>query len=260
LLLILFLILLFLLDERADMCFSAQASFAASAVLIPAGAYCVRNALRKKPAYLPFAAIPIFFGIQQFSEGWVWLGLDQDNLALVQPASLVFLFFAMPFWPLWISLSAAVAERSRPRKLLLAAITILSLAWFWLGFLPVLQDPDLRLETRVVHHSIQYELHDLPIFAIASEGFRRFFYLCNIALPMILCREKISTALGILLAIAALITQAIFWYAFVSVWCFFAACLALYECWFFHKLPFAQNLSPGDRAQHYSKEQGALAS
>jgi hypothetical protein len=41
------------------MCFSAEASFAAGAALLPAGIYCTSVAARKRPAYLPLAVIPI---------------------------------------------------------------------------------------------------------------------------------------------------------------------------------------------------------
>jgi hypothetical protein len=33
------------------------------------------------------------------------------------------------------------------------------------------------------------------------------------------------------------ISQAVFWYAFVSIWCFFAAALSLYLALFLHGLP-----------------------
>ena len=101
------------------MCMSAEASFGVGAILIPAGTYCVASALRKNTAYLPVAAIPVFFAFQQFSEGLVWVGLNQDDMHLVKIASLAYLFFAVPFWPLWISLSTACGETRPSRKMFL---------------------------------------------------------------------------------------------------------------------------------------------
>src|SRR5437660_880334 len=61
------------------MCFSAEASFGVSAVLLPAGLYCVRAAARKNPAYLPLALFPVLCSVQQFFEGLVWVGLGNDD-------------------------------------------------------------------------------------------------------------------------------------------------------------------------------------
>jgi hypothetical protein len=53
------------------MCFSAEASFTASAALVPCGVYCLTVARYRNPNYEPLALIPFFFGIQQFAEGMV---------------------------------------------------------------------------------------------------------------------------------------------------------------------------------------------
>ena len=96
------------------MCFSAAASFTVGAALMPAGIYCVSAALRKKPSHLGLAVVPLIFGIQQLSEGFVWHALDHDPQS-VRSWSLVFLFFALAFWPLWFSVVGALME-SQPRR------------------------------------------------------------------------------------------------------------------------------------------------
>jgi len=55
------------------MCFSASVSFGASALLTTCGALSIRKA--QGPAQKLFASTPFFFGIQQFSEGCIWLAL-----------------------------------------------------------------------------------------------------------------------------------------------------------------------------------------
>ena len=51
------------------MCFSASASFTASAVLIPLGLYSNHLATRhERPDYKPLALVPFFFGVQQLVE------------------------------------------------------------------------------------------------------------------------------------------------------------------------------------------------
>ncbi|MDR4516643.1 MAG: hypothetical protein MRK00_04560 [Nitrosomonas sp.] len=62
------------------MCFSATASFAVSAGLISAGMYCVYKVRLVDRIYWPFALYPLFFGIQQAAEGWLWLVLETGNI------------------------------------------------------------------------------------------------------------------------------------------------------------------------------------
>src|SRR5262249_39162470 len=94
----------------AAMCFSPEASFLAGAALLPAGCYCVQSAFRKDLRYLPLAVVPVAFGVQQWSEGVVWLGLQGNDPTLITQASVFFLFFAVAFWPFWIPFSLLVPE------------------------------------------------------------------------------------------------------------------------------------------------------
>jgi hypothetical protein len=221
------------------MCMSAEASFGVGAVLLPAGTYCIASAIRKTPTHLPFAAIPLFFAFQQFSEGLVWLGLNEDDMRLVKQASLVYLFFAVPFWPLWISLSAACGETRPARKRFLRGLTALSLVWFFLLYLPLVFDADRFLETQVMHHSIHYHYDDLPVFAVVSEPWLRVIYFANIAAPLLVGSRGswAGATFGLLLAVTALVSAIFYWYVFVSVWCFFAACVSAFECVIFYRLP-----------------------
>src|ERR1700757_5025984 len=127
--------------EAAPMCFSAAASFAASAALLPAGAYCLSQAWRKNRAFLPLSLVPLFFSTQQFCEGLVWLGLRDGNAGLRQAASVVYLFFAMAFWPFWIPFSVLWTEAWPRRRLLLELMAALGLAWTWL-YLPIALAPE----------------------------------------------------------------------------------------------------------------------
>src|SRR5262245_59138830 len=124
------------------MCFSAEASFTAGTMLIGAGGYCVLAAWRKRKALTPLALAPALFGMQQLAEGFVWLGLLHDEVALTRTGALWFLFFALAFWPFWIPLCAFSAE-TRPRwKLGLALFSIVGLVFGAALFLPILIDPE----------------------------------------------------------------------------------------------------------------------
>lgn len=64
------------------MCFSAEASFAGG-VIISAIGVAVVNKIHK-PQQSLFACIPIFFGIQQFTEGMLWISIPNPEYFGIQ--------------------------------------------------------------------------------------------------------------------------------------------------------------------------------
>jgi hypothetical protein len=56
------------------MCFSATANFVGSGVLTPVGVVTLTKVKHRRE--LLFASLPVLFAIHQFTEGFVWLGLD----------------------------------------------------------------------------------------------------------------------------------------------------------------------------------------
>jgi hypothetical protein len=226
------------------MCFSAEASFAASAALLPAGVYCATRAVRGDWRFFPLGITPIAFGLQQAAEGCVWLGLDQGHPALVTRSAVVFLFFALAFWPLWIPLSLFVPESRPPAKAVLALLVLLSPVWLWL-YAPLALDPDRWLTTTIVHHSIAYDTSNLPAFQVAPRMVWRAGYLVFICLPLVVARPGTGSGavrLGAGLLVASLfgLSYLIYWYAFTSVWCFFAALVSLLLVVAFARLPRRQ--------------------
>ena len=65
------------------MCFSAEASFGASAASPPAGIYGVSRAAEEIWRFLLLGIYPCLYA-QQAAEGFVWLGLNHDHPAVVQ--------------------------------------------------------------------------------------------------------------------------------------------------------------------------------
>jgi hypothetical protein len=218
------------------MCFSAEASFGVGAVLLPAGAYCVQAAWRKRHSYLGLAAVPLFFGLQQICEGFVWLGLERHDPQLIRKASLGFLFFAVGFWPFWIPLSSFLIEEQPTRKKLIGILTLLSLVWMFGLYGPVAADPDRWLTTQVVRYSIYYHYFDLPIYHYCSPTVLRLLYLATIAVPFAMGSNRDGIAFGVVLIVSAVFSHLVYGHAFVSVWCFFAAVLAGYLAVVFYRL------------------------
>ncbi|MBI1913585.1 MAG: hypothetical protein HYS12_02340 [Planctomycetes bacterium] len=219
------------------MCFSPEASFGLGAVLLPAGAYCVRTALKQKASWLPLGITPLLLGVQQVCEGLVWVGLRSEEATLVRPASLVFLFFGLAVWPFWMPVAAACIESRPAARRVWFAMAVLGLGWLVLLYLPILHDPDRYLTTRVEHHSIAYEYAEVPVVrAIPPELFRLLYAVLG-GLPLIACSDGRVRLFGILLGVAAVVSRLMFVYAFASVWCFFAAALSFYLCYALTRRP-----------------------
>ena len=222
-------------------CVSAEASFGLTGVLVSVGIYCVKIATQRDRAALLIAAIPLLFAIQQFSEGLVWVGIGRDNVELTQSAALVYLFFALAFWLFWIPFSAKFLERRRKTKWILALGVVLGLMGGTVLFVPLALNPG-ELQVSVIHHSIYYDYADPPALMFAPQIVWHLFYLAIVTLPLLCLKEKKLIGYSIALIVSAVISHSFFFYAFASVWCFFAAALSLYLCYTFYRWPIPKNI------------------
>jgi hypothetical protein len=225
------------------MCFSSAASFTAGALLLPIGGYCIHRALRKDPRYLRLAMIPIAFGVQQIVEGCVWLGIHNADESLTERAAVAYLFFSHAFWPFWIAFSLLPTEERRSRRMFLAATALFALVWLGL-VAPIAADPGRWLSVEVVHHSIVYQLGELPGFQVAPRLIWRIAYLAFICVPLLVAqpggvRSSPQARLlfsGMVLGLFVF-SYLVYSYAFTSVWCFFAAITSLLLGLVFARLP-----------------------
>jgi heme A synthase len=97
-------------------CFSASANFAGSAVLGAIGVATIAEVKHRRE--LLFAAMPGLFALHQFTEGFVWLGLDHklppvvvhDAGAAAVVSVVIYFFFrrSRPVRPVNYSLEAAI--------------------------------------------------------------------------------------------------------------------------------------------------------
>lgn len=219
------------------MCFSAEASFVASAVLLPAGVYCTTVAARKRPACLPLAVIPIVFSLQQFCEGFVWVGLERGDADLVAVSSLLFLAVALGFWPFWVPFSLLFMEGRRRVKWWLSAVALFGMALGCALYVPLLLNPEEWLDVSVVHHSLRYNPRGLPVFSLAQHELWDFAYGAAVLAPFFIAPANGRfVVFRVLLAVSVGVTFLAFHDAFVSVWCFFAALLSALLCFTFSRL------------------------
>jgi hypothetical protein len=208
------------------MCFSATASFTSAALLIPAGIYCLKTSSRLDQRYWAFAILPLIFGIQQLVEGGIWLALNHDRQDLAHYLGLIFLLFSHIFWLGWIAFSSYLTESSPLFRRLFLLVSISGVLFGIFMYVPLIFNPEW-LTVSVVKHSIHYDLVFLSDDSV-SQHVIGAAYAVIILVPLMLSSDRYHSVLGVMIFISGLITLAFYGWAFISVWCYFAAIISLY--------------------------------
>jgi hypothetical protein len=195
------------------MCFSATASFVAAAVA-GAGGVAAIGMVRER-SELPLAVIPVIFAVQQTIEGFLWLNLEhggqpQTTAALTEG----FLLFALVFWPVFAPFAALCAEPTAWRRLWIALCLLagLAVAIYFYGALAA----SPRTASIDGGHIAYSADPDLPT-AI------RLLYPVATCLSLMLSSHRAIALSGAVIFLGSVVSYWMYWNAFTSVWCFFAA-------------------------------------
>jgi Family of unknown function (DUF6629) len=208
------------------MCFSVAASFSASAVLVPMGIYCVKKSVSLERPYWAFALLPLMFGIQQFFEGLVWLAIEPDGGGVTRLAALGYMFFSHLFWLIWIPFACYVVENSTIKRKVVFILIFIGAVHGLLMYIPLWFREDW-LTVELVRQSIDYKatlLYDEYIPRIIV----RAFYALIILVPLLVASDRYIRIFGVIIATSVAISTVLFGYAFISIWCYFAAVLSFY--------------------------------
>jgi len=200
------------------MCFSAGASFAGGVVITAIGVMTVRR--NSDPSRRLFAAIPLIFGVQQISEGFVWVALQSSgNDLMLSIASYVFLFAAVVLWPFYLPLSVMLMEKEKNlRRLLIPFLVVGITVSLYYGARLLVNE----IEPRISSHHIKYSGNFPQQWAqIAFAG-----YAAATLIPLFISSVRKMWLLGLLMAFSCLVSGIFFKEYLTSVWCFFAALIS----------------------------------
>lgn len=221
------------------MCFSATASFGASAVLGAVGI--VSMAKAKTNPQKTFASIPLLFAVQQLSEGLLWLSLKDADMASWQSSlTYIFLVFAMAVWPFWIPFTTWLLEKNAKRKkqikifVWIGAVVAAGVCFILFSY-PVkavtpfcFTCPGSPSLTPRDH--LHYEFAIPVLVKNMIVAFSVLYIAATIVTPFFSSIKKMKW-LGIVF-MASYIFAIGFYRGFViSVWCFFAALLSFVVLW-----------------------------
>jgi hypothetical protein len=216
------------------MCFSAEASFTAAAILLPAGGFAIRKAYQVNPNLVPLATLPLLFGIQQLFEGLVWTGNTLSSDKMVERYSVAYMFFSWLAWPIWVPLSTYFLEPCRRRHVYLL-FAILGGIIGAMQYFPYFAH-DGWLLTKFLPNAISYEGTVLFDYIMQRE-YTYAIYLFVIIVPLLTSSNRRAQVFGILISLVAVTTYLFFQFAYISVFCFGGAVMSLYIIYFIYREP-----------------------
>lgn len=195
------------------MCFSPEASFVASGVLATAGAAIAQKQIPKQERFL--ASLPIFFAIQQFFEGVVWLYLYEAG-PMLAIGIYGFNAFALLFWPIAVPIAMGQVETDPLRKKLIHLTLVAGLiAGAFYLFNTVTQGIGVRLEQQCLQYQVFLPWQIGLLYWAGANG------------ALLLSSNPWWVASGLMVALGAFIAFIAFPFAIASVWCYFAASISL---------------------------------
>jgi len=202
-------------EEFRAMCFSAPASFIAGAALSATGVATIRMTSRRDE--LPFALIPLLFGVQQITEGLIWLSFRDGSLLPTPALTLLYSVFSHVVWPMFVPFAVTRLESSpwRIKALLVCQIAGLAVGLYLLYYIAA-----FPVTSRVLGKHIVYESPHFYINAVMA------LYLVATCVSSMLSSHRLIRVFGALSLAAFVAAYLIHIATAVSVWCFFAAILS----------------------------------
>ena len=200
------------------MCFSAGASFTAGVLLTFTGTETLRKV--HKPSQIGFASIPLFFGIQQFTEGVLWLALTKPQFAGLQVVmTTLFLIMAQIIWPILVPFSVLQIEKHKIRKrILIFLLAVGTAAALYSAYIMIFFHTHAEISflhiAYISDFKNQFRLISLSVYLIATLA------------PFFVSSIKHTHILGIIIGISFIISYVFFTKYLTSVWCFFAAVIS----------------------------------
>jgi hypothetical protein len=206
-------------QNRPAVCFSSTASFAASAILTGAGVLAFRAVRRS--GWRALAMIPLIFAVQQFIEGWLWLGLNAPGpVNWLEPATRAYLVFAQMLWPIWVPFAMMGAEEDRGRRIWLRRIIgIGAVVAAYHGLAIFGNVPQASIEGHHVHYTLEYPWHARSAASV--------LYALATVFAVFISSVPRMWALGLALFASWALAAIFFPGNVISVWCYFAALISV---------------------------------
>jgi hypothetical protein len=219
-------------------CFSASANFVGSAVLGAIGVATLTEVKHRRE--LLFAAMPCFFALHQFTEGFVWLGLNGHHPILAHDAGAAYILYAQGLLPFLLPFSVYLMESTRTRRRRMLDFTILGgllalyILWGLIAY-PV--------QVYAQAHGIVYLNH------ISTTDTVAVLYVIATCGALFFSGFRGLVWFGALNLVGLLVVMLVRRYEFTSIWCAYAAVVSVIIYFIFRR-------TRGDRPAKYALEAG----
>jgi len=207
------------------MCFSASADFTGSVVLGAVGAATLHQVKDRRELLL--AAMPGLFALHEFTEGFVWLGLNGTlSQQVAHNAGAIFVLYAQGILPFLLPLSVFLIEptkRQRRRMLgfvILGGLLALYLLWGLIAYPLQISDQS---------HCVVY------VNAITNTTLVAVLYVVATCGSLFFSGFGPLVELGWYNLAGLLVVMIVKRYAFTSVWCAYAAVVSVVIYFFFRR-------------------------
>ena len=178
------------------------------------GVVTLKKAERK--AEIPFAMIPLLFGVQQIIEGMLWLSFRFDAPSLNVTMTYAFTLFSHVLWPMYVPFAIGLVETVAWRKKAIWAFRVIGIAvGLYLLYLVVRFPVTSKVEEHIVYVSPHF--YKAPMMAL---------YLAATCAGAFFSSHKIINLFGVLALLLFMVAYWVHAVAFFSIWCFFAAILS----------------------------------
>jgi len=197
--------------------FFIVANFTLAGMLLVIGVMTLKKV--SHPAELAFASLPLLFGLHQFIQGFVWLGLyHMVSPRTLHIASMLFIFYAQAILPFLVPLAIWLLEPRGPRRQAIAALLVvggLLMAYVVWGL--------LRQPTQVFvsHYSLVYFNPHTRHLWVA------LIYILTTCGSLILSKSVSIQLFGLLNLLGLLLVYLIAQYSFTALWCLYAALVSV---------------------------------
>jgi hypothetical protein len=168
----------------------------------------------RRPRELPFASLPLLFGLHQLTEAVIWARVDGDaGSSLAHGAVLVYVGIAMVVLPVHFPLSVLLLEPQGDR-LRVAPFVLLGAVVAAVMAVEVFSAP----VTVVAHpHALEY------VTGLSHGDGLAVAYVVAVISPALLSGYRSVVAFGVVNLVGLLVVAVAYVEAFASLWCVYAA-------------------------------------
>ena len=222
------------------MIFFAILNFTLSGAIILVGILTLMKV--SQPKEVVFATLPLFFGLHQFTQGFVWLGMQNliSDRAL-EMAEMAFVFYAKGFLQFWVPLAIWMLEPSGWRKNIVGLLVLLGGGLTAYSLWALTTGP---VHVYVLNHALVYETPKTNYFLLGIG------YVLTTIGALVLSSSISIRLFGWLNFIGLTLVWMLKPYAFTSLWCLYAAAVSVLLYFYFveRRIAFLQDLQKKEHA------------